>query len=645
MESVGAQGNPSVLPGAKPFGKYYLLDRIGAGGMAEVFLAVAIGPEGFQRILVIKRMLPHLSQDRQFVRMFVDEAKLCGLLSHPNLVQIFEFGSIDDSFFIAMEHVQGETLSAVRAKLGEEGRIAPVAASLDIVRQVCLGLHYAHGLHSATGQPLGIIHRDISPSNLMLTFHGGVKILDFGIARVAEGIRETHTQAGTMKGKVSYMSPEQIRMETIDSRSDIFAAGIVLHEMLPGKRLFKATNEYNGARMVLESAVPLPSTLNPEVSGDVDKIVMRALERNRDARYPTAGEMAEDLEKVLFEMRASPHEPRKLVVSLFPQGPSRTGEVRLPVTPGPLPLDGGGSASSAGGAVPAAIGAGALSASNATKPLVHGGIDDIEIADLASSVRSSTRHRGGRGKWIVMGGIAGIVVAVVLLAHPPWATQRQEAVAPATAQPAAPPATEPPAPALPAAPVKTTVAISLDSSPQDAEVVREDSGEVVGHTPLTIKLPQGHDVISFRFQKAGHAAASYKVIPDLDKSVRAELTVEPASEPKHAAVSSHRPAPAHGHAAAAAHEPAPAAPPQEAAAADQAHTCMLSVASFPWTDLWIDGKDTGQRTPVVHYPVSCGAHTINLKRRDLRLDRAEHVMVAPGHELKQHYELSDEYGN
>jgi len=188
MESVGAQGNPSVLPGAKPFGKYYLLDRIGAGGMAEVFLAVAIGPEGFQRILVIKRMLPHLSQDRAFVRMFVDEAKLCGLLSHPNLVQIFEFGSIADSFFIAMEHVQGETLSAVRAKLLEAGRTAPVAATLEIVRQVCLGLHYAHSLHSATGQPLGIIHRDVSPSNLMLSFHGGVKILDFGIARVAEGI-------------------------------------------------------------------------------------------------------------------------------------------------------------------------------------------------------------------------------------------------------------------------------------------------------------------------------------------------------------------------------------------------------------------------------------------------------------------------
>src|SRR5688572_29764309 len=131
--SVGVESESSPQPAAKQFGKYYLLERIGAGGMAEVFLAVAIGPEGFQRTLVIKRMLPHLSQDRAFVRMFVDEAKLCGLLSHPNLVQIFEFGAIDDSFFIAMEHVHGETLSAVRAKLHEAGRIAPVAATLEIM--------------------------------------------------------------------------------------------------------------------------------------------------------------------------------------------------------------------------------------------------------------------------------------------------------------------------------------------------------------------------------------------------------------------------------------------------------------------------------------------------------------------------------
>src|SRR3954451_18114619 len=154
MIGVGAEGNASPLPGAKPFGKYYLLDRIGAGGMAEVFLAVAIGPEGFQRTLVIKRMLPHLSQDRSFVRMFIDEAKLSGMLSHPNLVQIFEFGKVDDSFFIAMEHVNGQTLTAVQGKLAEAQHQAPVAASVEIARQVCVGLNYAHALTSPTGQPL-----------------------------------------------------------------------------------------------------------------------------------------------------------------------------------------------------------------------------------------------------------------------------------------------------------------------------------------------------------------------------------------------------------------------------------------------------------------------------------------------------------
>jgi serine/threonine-protein kinase len=642
MVGLGAEGNPSPVPGAKPFGKYYLLDRIGAGGMAEVFLAVAIGPEGFQRMLVIKRMLPHLSQDRAFIQMFVDEAKLCGLLSHPNLVQIFEFGAIEDSFFIAMEHVHGATMSAVRGKLAEVGRLAPVSATLEIVRQVCLGLHYAHSLQSATGQSLGIIHRDISPSNLMLSYHGSVKILDFGIARVAEGLRETHTQAGTMKGKVSYMSPEQIRMESIDNRSDVFAVGIVLHEFLTGRRLFKATNEYNGARMVLEHAVALPSTLNPEVPAEVDKIVMRALERNRDARYLTAGEMADDLEKVLFEMRASPHEPRKLLVSLFPQDLSRSGDFRLPVTPSPILLQSGSLLGSGGSAVPSPIVGPSLTASNPTKPIAPDAAQDLEMAGRAAAARPRAKRRTARG-WILLGGVVGVVLAVVGLAHPPWSplSKDEAAVTPATAQPVAQPKLEPTPP--PAPPPKATVEISLDSNPQAAEVVREDTGKVVGRTPVTITLPQAHDLVSFRFEKPGHAPISYKVIPDLDKSVRAELVPEPADDSKRAPSSRHAPK-ALAHGAGAKHDTRRAVTEAPVAGADQARNCMLSVASFPWTELWIDGKDTGQRTPVVHYPVSCGAHRLNLKRRDLRLDRAEQVTVAPDHELKQHYELGDEYG-
>jgi eukaryotic-like serine/threonine-protein kinase len=605
--------------------------------MAEVFLAVAIGPEGFQRQLVIKRMLPHLSQDRAFVRMFVDEAKLCGLLSHPNLVQIFEFGAIEDSFFIAMEHVNGQTMSAVRAKLAEVGRVAPVAATLDIVRQVCLGLNYAHSLQSSTGQPLGIIHRDISPSNLIVSFHGAVKILDFGIARVAEELRETHTQAGTMKGKVSYMSPEQIRMEPVDSRSDVFAVGVVLHEFLTGRRLFKATNEFNGARMVLEAPIPLPSTLNPEVSPEVDRVVMRALQRDREARYLTAGEMAEDLEKLLHEMRASPHEPRKLLISLFPQGPSRTGDIRLSIPPTASPvLFQSGSVSP----TPSPIGF-SPSASNTTRPLTPDALFDEAIANASSA---AARRRGGRRKWGALGALAGIVVAVILLAHPPWAVAPAEpTVAPAVAERApvaAPPAPEPP----PSPPPKAVVKISLDSNPQDAQVIRADSGEVLGRTPLTVAMPQASDVISFRFEKDGHASITYKVIPDLDKSVRAELLAGPIEEPKRASPSSHRPAP---HARAAPSREARSSAPAAVtpSAADQPRDCLMSVGSFPWSELWIDGKDTGQRTPVVHYPVSCGAHKLTLKRRDLKLERVQQVTVAPGHELKQHYELSDEYGD
>jgi len=646
---VGAEEKASPLPGAKPFGKYYLLDRIGAGGMAEVFLAVAIGPEGFQRQLVIKRMLPHLSQDRAFVRMFVDEAKLCGLLSHPNLVQIFEFGAIEDSFFIAMEHVNGQTMSAVRAKLAELGQVAPVAATLDIVRQVCLGLNYAHSLQSSAGQPLGIIHRDISPSNLIVSFHGAVKILDFGIARVTEELRETHTQAGTMKGKVSYMSPEQIRMEPVDSRSDIFAVGVVLHEFLTGRRLFKATNEYNGARMVLEAPVPLPSTVNPQVSPEIDRVVMRALQRDREARYLTAGEMAEDLEKLLFELRASPHEPRKLLISLFPQGPSRTGDLRVPLTPSPI-LNQSGSLgpilhqSGSVSPTPSPIGF-SPSASNTTKPLSPDAIFDDAAGNSLSIGSASARRRVGRRKWGALGAVAGIVVAVIVLAHPPWAVAPDEpTVAPAVAHLPAPAA---PAPEPTTPPAQAIVKISLDSTPQDAKVVRADSGEALGRTPLTVAIPQGSDVISFRFEKDGHAPITYKVIPDLDKSVRAELLAGPIDEPKRAAPASHaRGAVSHVRGPAPKGEVRPSAPAAVVpSAAEQPRDCLMSIGSFPWSELWIDGKDTGQRTPVVHYPVSCGGHKLTLKRRDLKLERVQQVTVAPAHELKQHYELSDEYGD
>jgi hypothetical protein len=186
------------------------------------------------------------------------------------------------------------------------------------------------------------------------------------------------------------------------------------------------------------------------------------------------------------------------------------------------------------------------------------------------------------------------------------------------------------------------VRVSFDSSPQEAEVVREDSGQVVGRTPVTIALPQAREVIAFRFDKPGHGSVHYKVIPDLDKSVRVDLLSDPVVDPPPSGPA--RPGPLPQHRRHPAHGPLAGGPPLAEGAA-QASDCVLSVASFPWTELWIDGRDTGQRTPVVHYPTACGAHKLALKRRDLKLERLDSVTLAPGHELKQHYELGDDYGD
>jgi hypothetical protein len=531
------------------------------------------------------------------------------------VVQIFEFGKVDESFFIAMEYVDGQTLSAVQAKLAELERRPPVAACLEIARQVCAGLHYAHALQSQTGQPLGVVHRDISPANLMLSFHGGVKILDFGIARVAEELRDVQTQVGTLKGKVAYMAPEQIRLERVDGRCDIFALGIVLHETLTGRRLFRATNGYSAAHMVMESVIPTPSLLNPAVPAGVDRIVMRALERVPSARYQTAAEMGEEIEQVLFEMRASSHEPEKLLRSLFTQPAADGGDSMLSGSRSLL--------------VPADLGA----ASAPRAPTTGGGHAAGPSVDV--DIETIDPPPGRRRTWLALGAAAAIAIgggAVALRGRVAARLSGRAASAAAATEPARPPALPATASTRPAAAgVAATVRVSFDSSPQEAEVVREDSGELVGRTPVTIALPQARDVITFRFDKPGHSSVRYKVIPDLDKAVRVDLVSDRVVDPP-----PHR------------HRPAPgslAGGPPPAQAAAPATDCVLSVASFPWTELWIDGRDTGQRTPVVHYPVACGPHKLALKRRDLKLDRVESVTLVPDHELKQHYELGDDYGD
>jgi serine/threonine-protein kinase len=300
------------------YGRYILVDKLGAGGMAEVYRALVLGPENFQRMVVVKRILPHLSANDGFIRMFIDEATLCGRLSHPNVIQVHEFGKQDDTYFIAMEYVQGRPLGAIMSRLGQLGEKMPPTIAAEIARQTCLGLGYAHGLAAVDGKPLGIIHRDVSPGNVMVAWTGAVKVLDFGIARVANEFRVGITESGQVKGKSAYLAPEQISANsTIDHRADVFGAGILLYEMLAGRRLFKAPNAPDTMKLIREMTIPKPSASNPAVPARLDAIVMRALMRNPGERYQQAAEMAEALESYVLEQRLSSQELGRFMRRIF----------------------------------------------------------------------------------------------------------------------------------------------------------------------------------------------------------------------------------------------------------------------------------------------------------------------------------------
>ncbi|MEC7241531.1 MAG: protein kinase [Myxococcota bacterium] len=294
---------PMELP--RQYGDYELLERIATGGMAEVYLARAFGVEGFEKRLVIKRILPSLATSDRFVSLFIQEAKICSLLTHPNVVHVFDLGRVEKSHYIAMEHIYGRDLTRTVRKLRAQGQKLPLRFAVYIVACMARGLAYAHSRSSADGTSLGIVHRDISPHNIMLSFEGQVKVLDFGIARV-EGTVAGGAEAQPGGGKFAYMSPEQASGESVDSRTDVFACGIVLYELLVNHRLFQHPNPEEKLRRVIEAEVPDPRTEAPEVSERLWEILQKALARDPADRYQEAAHLEEDLRALLFDegMRA-----------------------------------------------------------------------------------------------------------------------------------------------------------------------------------------------------------------------------------------------------------------------------------------------------------------------------------------------------
>lgn len=462
------------------FGRYLLTERIGAGGMAEIFRAVTVASEGFRRVLVVKRIRKSLDSSSAFLRMFFDEAKITALLNHPYIVQIYDFGQIDGAYFLAMEHVDGWDLGNVLRRLKEKGElVAPSTAAL-IAQQVAQGLHHAHTLQSTDGHPFNIVHRDVNPSNVMLVRTGMVKILDFGIAKASVAAGKAQTQASVIKGKLGYLSPEQARCLRLDGRSDVFSLGTTLWEMLTGERLFVGVSDFERIANVLEAPIVPPSRHRPGIPPALDAIVMKALERDRNRRYPSAEAIAEDLDEFLRGQPSESQAIKKLLRRLYD-------------------LDGvGNTASLPAIEAPTAVTV-AKTESNPPEQALPASTPPERSASLTSV---PTRRRAGPLLWGIAASLLVASAAVVLFVFRS-APAAHAAGARASEDPAGP------------------VRIELTSEPPGATV----SGRrgPLGATPLVLTLPASAGVQQLWFEKSGFAREPYELRPKSGGLVFVEL--------------------------------------------------------------------------------------------------------------------------
>lgn len=302
---------------SRRFGKYLLLEKLATGGMAQLYRAKIIGVQGFEKFIAIKMILPHIAEEKDLIASFIDEAKLAALLNHQNIVQIYDFGEMENNFFITMEYLFGKDLRLIMAKARALSLPLQIEHALYITSRICAGLEYAHTLKDFQGRPLNIIHRDISPQNVIVTYEGDVKIVDFGIAKAAT--QSTATQVGMIKGKVAYMSPEQASGRPIDRRSDIFSCGVLLYELATGNKLFKGEDTLQILARVRDAEFDAQEMIRTELPPKLFAILNTALAKDPDARYQSCAEMQADIEECLYDlgMRPSARSLAQYMKSLF----------------------------------------------------------------------------------------------------------------------------------------------------------------------------------------------------------------------------------------------------------------------------------------------------------------------------------------
>jgi serine/threonine protein kinase len=308
---------------------YAIIAKLATGGMAEIFLARTESAAGVERYCVLKRVLQHRATDITFVNMFLDEARLAAQLQHPNIAQVYDTGKLGDSYFFTMEYVHGETVRELMHRAYALGHTIPLGVALTIIAGAASGLQHAHERVGMDGRPLGIVHRDVSPSNLMVSYEGSVKVVDFGVAKAT--LRSTETQSGAVKGKIGYMAPEQCKGGVVDLRCDLFSLGIVLWEVLVGERLFRRATDYDSMEAIVIAPAPAPSTKRPDVTPSIDAICAKLLQKSPSARYQNTAELLDDLDEAAAKSGTSLSTPalRRFVRELFGQRPEPWVEMRV----------------------------------------------------------------------------------------------------------------------------------------------------------------------------------------------------------------------------------------------------------------------------------------------------------------------------
>jgi serine/threonine-protein kinase len=468
--------------------------------MAVLYLARATGPAGFERLFAIKTIHEQLTRDRSFVDMFLDEARLAARIHHPNAVPVYDIGEEDGLYYIAMDYVNGETLAHALTRTWKESPPFPIPLAVHLAESVCEALHAAHELTDASGRSLGVVHRDVSPQNIMIGYDGIARIMDFGVAKAADRI--VHTTTGAQKGKVAYMCPEQIRGESVDRRADIFAMGVVLWEVLVGKRLFKASNDFATAERVKECRIVPLRKMRPEVAPELAAIVERCLALNPRDRFPTARDLGQALHEYAVRRSAvlSAADVERFMKTLFADRFAQRQEIARRAVEADGLID------------PGSLGQGDSGSFNnldaAPLPERSGTTPELDVRPFAPDVPATNRAKAA----IIA--VAAAVTAVTALAtlmflRPP---DDDRVVIPAQ-------------PAHPAPPEQ--VRIELDIEPRNATILAD--GRVVA-SPLV--LPRSSNPVKIEVTAENHAAYTRTVIPD--RSLVLAVQLEPLEQEKRA---------------------------------------------------------------------------------------------------------------